>query len=290
METATEQGSTPADSDSARLLARLCRDTTWTQISAIPLRFNAFHPQGMVRLGDRYLMTAVEVLERPVRRDATGDCDRTPGAGIGHLFQFDADGALLRDVPVGEGPLYHPGGLDYDGRCLWVPVAEYRPNGRAILYRVNPQTLRVTEAFRAEDHIGAIVRDRASDRLIGMSWGSRTFYVWNTQGDLLHKVRNPEQFIDFQDCHYVHHGKAVCSGVAGVRIGGSTLQLGGVSLIDLGSLTAINTVPVTPLSPAGHSITRNPVWIEAEGDCLILQAVPDDGCASLLTYRTPPLG
>ena len=32
--------------------------------------------------------------------------------------------------------MYHPGGIDYDGRHIWVPVAEYRPNSRSIIYRV----------------------------------------------------------------------------------------------------------------------------------------------------------
>ena len=35
--------------------------------------------------------------------------------------------------------MYHPGGIDYDGRHIWVSVAEYRPNSRSIVYRIDPE-------------------------------------------------------------------------------------------------------------------------------------------------------
>ena len=65
----------------------------------------------------------------------------TPAGGAGHLFRFDEKGDLLADVPLGEGAIYHPGGIDYDGRHIWVPVAEYRPNSNPIIYRVDPTTM-----------------------------------------------------------------------------------------------------------------------------------------------------
>ena len=47
--------------------------------------------------------------------------------------------------------MYHPGGIDYDGDDIWVPVAEYRPNSRSIVYRVDPETMKATEVFRFAD-------------------------------------------------------------------------------------------------------------------------------------------
>jgi hypothetical protein len=41
---------------------------------------------------------------------------------------------------------------------IWVPVAEYRPDSRSIVYRVDPATLEATEVLRFADHIGGIVR------------------------------------------------------------------------------------------------------------------------------------
>ncbi|WP_248962120.1 hypothetical protein [Sphaerisporangium perillae] len=77
---------------------------------------------------------------------------------------------------------------------------------------------------------------------------------------------------------------------AGPRaVGGQSFQLGAVSLLDLDSLTAINTVPVTALSTAGNSITRNLTWLQANGNSLQLISVPDDGQSTLVTYSTPAL-
>ena len=82
----------------------------------------------------------------------TGDgdlvCDIS-AKGIGHLIAFDAQGNRLDDVTVGDGAnIYHPGGLDYDGRALWTAVAEYRPNKPSIIYRVDPLSLEARPAFR----------------------------------------------------------------------------------------------------------------------------------------------
>jgi hypothetical protein len=99
--------------------------------------------------------------------------DRDTGEGAGHLFKFDKTGKLLADLPLGEGAVYHPGGIDYDGRYIWVPVAEYRPNSSAIVYRVDPATMKATEVFRYRDHIGGIVHNTDDNTLNGVSWGSR---------------------------------------------------------------------------------------------------------------------
>ena len=79
--------------------------------------------------------------------------------------------------------MYHPGGIDYDGKSIWVPVAEYRPNSRAIIYRVDPQAMKATEVFRYGDHIGGIVHNTDDKTLHGVSWGSRRFYSWTLDGD-----------------------------------------------------------------------------------------------------------
>ena len=57
---------------------------------------------------------------------------------------MDASGSLVTDIRVGASEMYHPGGMDYDGTSIWVPVAEYRPNSHSILYSVNPETMSAT--------------------------------------------------------------------------------------------------------------------------------------------------
>ncbi len=79
-------------------------------------------------------MSSVEV-RVPTRRfpEPREGYDRDAGAGVGHLFKMDLAGHLLADLTLGEGTIYHPGGIDYDGKDIWVPVAEYRPNSRSII-------------------------------------------------------------------------------------------------------------------------------------------------------------
>jgi len=48
---------------------------------------------------------------------------------------------LLGQIELTDGAKYHPGGMDYDGEHIWVSVAEYRPNSKRNIYRVDPNTL-----------------------------------------------------------------------------------------------------------------------------------------------------
>jgi Family of unknown function (DUF6454) len=219
------------------------------------------------------------VLEAPVRYpEPVGGYDRTPGKGRGHLFELTLDGRLVRQIELDEGTVYHPGGIDYDGRSLWVPVAEYRPDSRATVYRVDPESLRAREAFRVTDHIGGLVRDRVSGRLHGVSWGSRRFYTWNSRGRQLAVAPNPEHYIDFQDCAYARFAKAVCTGITEYTgPTGTRFELGGIGVVDLDSAMLGAEVPVQTYSAAGHAVTRNPVELEVDGDMLRMYAAPDDG-------------
>ena len=136
---------------------------------------------------------------------------------------------------MGEGAIYHPGGIDYDGTSIWVPLAEYRPDSRAIVYRVDPRTMKATEVLRFADHIGAIVHNTDDRTLHGVSWGSRRFYRWTLDADgrvtnagvAPEKLRtlNTSHYLDYQDCKYAggeadglhrRHGDAPAARRAGV--------------------------------------------------------------------------
>ncbi|WP_017437761.1 DUF6454 family protein [Saccharococcus caldoxylosilyticus] len=273
---------------------QLSRDTKWQQKEKIHLQFHAYHPQGMTRIGDLYYMSSVEIIEKPVKYDQPKDgYDRTPGKGVGHLFVFNKQGKLLKDIQLGEGIIYHPGGIAFDGKSIWVPVAEYRPNSHSIVYKVNDETMKVEEAFRVNDHIGGLVRDAQSGKLIGVSWGSRKFYEWNEKGQQLRVKENSSHFIDYQDCEGVGQGKMVCSGISELPNPATDYskpyELGGLALLDMKRLNTIHEVPLMEFSPQGHVITRNPVFLESAGQGLRLYAVPDDDDASLLVYETTNL-
>ncbi|MCA9540303.1 MAG: hypothetical protein KC620_15500, partial [Myxococcales bacterium] len=159
------------EGDDARLLDRLAAappPADWAMVGKTPLDFATYHPQGLLRVGDRWLLTTVEIRRPPAADD--------PGEGVGHLIAFDDAGHELARVTLGEGKAFHPGGFDLDGEALLVPVAEYRPDSATIVYRVDPQTLAATVAFRVADHIGAIAVDRLDGTVYGMSWGSRRIY------------------------------------------------------------------------------------------------------------------
>src|SRR5580765_983652 len=121
----------------AERVMTLTRSSSWTLVASVPIAFRTFHPQGMVKIGEMLFVSSVEVI------------DRDAGKGVGHLFKIDMAGNLLADLRLGEGAIYHPGGIDYDGHDIWVPVAEYRPDSRSIIYRVDPSTMKATEVFRA---------------------------------------------------------------------------------------------------------------------------------------------
>ncbi|WCK53407.1 DUF6454 family protein [Aneurinibacillus sp. Ricciae_BoGa-3] len=275
----------------ASLFDNLTRNTKWQQKEKIDLQFNNYHSQGLVRVGNLFYMSAVQVTQTPVKYDhPQGGYDRTPGKGIGHLFVFDKQGKLIKDIRLGEGDIYHPGGLDFDGKNIWVPVAQYRPNSESIVYKVDPQAMTATVAFRVHDHIGGLVRDGQNGKIIGNSWGSRKFYEWNEKGQQLLVKENASFYVDYQDGHYVGQGKMILSGVTEfpnpAAGNAKPFELGGLALVDMKTLNTIREVPVTELSPQGHVITRNPVFLEKAGQEMRLYAVPDDDHGSLLVYET----
>jgi hypothetical protein len=255
------------------------RATRWRLVHRIPLRFPTHHPQGLALVGDTMVLSTVEVIEWPVRSPPLDDGhDRTPGRGSGHLLVMDRDGTLRRDIPVGSDTIYHPGGIDVDGESVWVPVAEYRPDSKAIIYRLDVSTSRVTPAFEVDDHISAVVRDRITGNLHGMSWDARTMYAWTSDGNLLARKANEDQLVACQDAGYVGWRKQICTGVARLPTpDGGSYELGSIVLRDLRDNRILHQIPFPYFSRSGHVMTRNPVAMEIAGGRLRLLAAPDDG-------------
>src|SRR5207249_8839030 len=95
---------------------KLTRAVKWNPVAAIPIAFNTYHPQGMVKIGDTYFVSTVDIRKQTTRYPQLQDgYDRDTGEGVGHLIKFDAKGNLITDLTLGEGSVYHPGGMDYDG-------------------------------------------------------------------------------------------------------------------------------------------------------------------------------
>ena len=282
----------------AERIQKLTRAVRWQPVAEIPINFKTFHPQGMVKIGDAFFVSSVEIIKPTTRYPEPKDgYDRDTGEGAGHLFKIDAKGNLVGSVKLGEGTIYHPGGIDYDGRHIWVAVAEYRPNSRSIIYRVDPKAMSAVEVFRFADHIGGIVHNTDDRTLHGVSWGSRRFYKWtlgrdgkvtnaNVPPEKL-RVPNRANYIDYQDCHYLGGRHMLCSGLNNYRIkaDGPAFPLGGLELVDLKTDQAVYQVPVELWSPSGKPMTQNPFWVEASDNGLRAYFMPDDDKSTLFVFE-----
>ncbi len=274
----------------------LTRDTQWTLVASVPIRFRTFHPQGMVKIGETIFISSVEVTVPTKRFPApVNGMDRDTGEGVGHLFKLDASGNLVTDIRIGEKTMYHPGGMDYDGTSIWVPVAEYRPNSRSIVYRVNPQTMSATEVLRVNDHIGGLAYDTDDNTLHGVSWGSRRFYRWKidrgeVRGASQQKAAalNPSHYVDYQDCKYAGRHRMLCTGVSELRVPSNVwpFRLGGVDLIDLRDGRPLHQAPVLLWTTGGLDMTHNPAWFEATATGLRAYFIPEDDRSTMYVYDT----
>lgn len=258
----------------AERVMTLTRASRWTPVASVPIAFRTFHPQGMVKIGETLFVSSVEVI------------DRDEGKGVGHLFKIDKAGTLIADLRLGEGALYHPGGIDYDGRHIWVPVAEYRPDSRTIVYRVDPATMTATEAFRVADHVGAIVHNTDEDTLHGVSWGSRRFYRWTIGGASRGVTLNTSHYLDYQDCKYAGSRRMLCTGVTEIRQtrGAPAFRLGGIDLVSLADGRPLHQAPVLLWTAGGLDMTHNPVWIEPSAAGLRAYFMPEDDRSTLYIY------
>ena len=279
-------------------IEKLTRNTQWTQKAAIALQFPTHHPQGMLKVGDAFFVSSVEITKPTTRFSEPKDgYDRDTGEGVGHLFKVDAQGKLIAGVTLGEGTIYHPGGIDFDGQHIWVAVAEYRPNSQSIIYKVDPETLKATEVLRFKDHIGGIVHNTDDKSLHGVSWGSRRFYKWTLDGDgrvtnagaapEQLRVINPALYIDYQDCHYIGMSRMLCSGLNNYRAtkDGPIFRLGGFEVVDLRDNRPVYQVPIELWSPSGLPMTQNPFWVEPTADGVRAHFIPDDDKSVLFTYE-----
>jgi Family of unknown function (DUF6454) len=284
----------------AQLFEQVTRNTAWKLVNSVRLQAQTWHTEGIVKLGDRWIVSSVQVTEPTVKYpdgQIIDGTDRTPGAGFGHIMRFAADGRLLSDRVLNPpGALeYHPGGLDYDGRSVWVTLAQYRPNSTATFLRVDPRTLAATPVLRAHDHYGGVVNDTQRHQLVTLNWGSRAAASWrlpsrrplNGFAAPVSVVRNPSHFVDYQDCKYLgrvpaeRHPLMLCGGITQY----GSFQLGGVALLDTETLKPDWEIPITTLSPAGNVVTRNPIDVDVVNGKLRLYLAPDDDTTTVFTYE-----
>lgn len=283
-----------AAADLATAFSALDGSTTWEKVGdGVRVEFEDHHPQGMLKIGDIFYISTVRIAERPAPYETPQDgYDRSPGKGTGFLLKVSAEGKLLDQVELGEGDMYHPGGIDFDGTSIIVPVAEYRPNSAAIVYRVDPETLEAREILRFGDHLGGVTVDREGRRLHAVSWGSRRFYAWDLGDDgapvtaEAEPVANPSFYIDYQDCHYAGPARMLCGGLN--RYGpeeASRVAVGGLDLVDLERNAPVRQLPVKLWLRPDLVMTNNPQFCEPGEAALDCWFAPEDDATVIYHYR-----
>ena len=130
--------------------------------SSIRLRSPVYHPQGMTKVAGHFYVSAVEVIERPQRLPRP-DAERVKGRGRGHLFKFDKRGNLVGQTILGEGSIYHPGGIDYDGKHLLVR---------------EPVELKDTEVELAHQLVAKLSRESFAQRCVCTRRGFAQLVAW----------------------------------------------------------------------------------------------------------------
>jgi hypothetical protein len=264
----------------------LSASTRWRLIEEIKVGFETHHPQGMAVVGDRIYVSSVEVI------------DRAQEQGRGYVFEMDHGGNLLRTLDVSGGKRYHPGGIDFDGEWLWVPVAEYKPDSSSVILAIDIETMTAHEVLRFDDHLGGVVHDRDRGVLVANSWGSRRFYRWETTttngrpavADAVSEpIPNPSHYVDFQDGQWVRGTPyMIATGLKRYRVPGRegfTFALGGAELFDLRDLRPAHQVAVPLWEHPELPLTQNPVYFENRSEGLRAYFMPADNTSTLHVYE-----
>ena len=221
-----EQRFSTQDDETTSAFRLLTKSIHWQLTDIIEIDFQAYHTQGLVKIGDIFYVSAVEIIEKTKTFGKTDNLwdfslTRTAGKGRGWLFKFNSRGKLLDKTELTNAEAFHPGGIDFDGQYIWVPVAEYRPNSNSDIYRIDPNTMQATLSFRVKDHIGNIIHNPARNTFHGTSWGGRRIYEWQVlideKGfgaiDRESWTPNSTHYVDYQDCHYKGVNYMLCGGL-----------------------------------------------------------------------------
>jgi len=255
-----------------------------------------YHTEGMVKIGDNFFISSTETGIAPIS-NPTGQ--RTPGTGLAHLTKYNSAGKKEWDVTWGAGisdPVYHPGGIDYDGKYIWIPIAEYRPDSFSKIYRFDPNTRKSVNVFNVTEHIGALVHNVKENTLIGLTWNSDKFDTWklgkNFQPIESHSQRNPEiatgTFTAYQDCQYIGPTWMLCVGpgpgssastdsltFAKSGIGLFNIKFGKISLVHWLQLpTWVNSRLANDILYKELPLTDNAFTVEVKGNNLQFYFAP----------------
>jgi len=181
------------DNSTERPLKTLLTTTKVEFRHAVPLKFDTYHVQGLEVTEQSFFVTSVD---KESKR--------------GWLFKINrkaANPVVKKDLT--DSTLIHPGGLQFDGRFLWLPNAEYDRDGPSKILALDTCSLVIERSFQVDDHIGAVASD-GKDRLFGVNWDALQFHVWDFEGNPLQTIDSPTSMA-YQDIKFVA-GRLLCNG------------------------------------------------------------------------------
>lgn len=227
-------------------------------LQTIPLEGDTHHVQGIAVDNNRLYLTSVD---RAARK--------------GFLFEYELpSGRRLRSVELQQGAMFHPGGLDQDDTSLYIPVAEYRANSRALIERRSKQSLALISSFEVPDHIGALAVSSTSLTLV--NWDARTFYTYSLEGKLISSKPNPNP-TRYQDIKF-RYGAIIASGLLPKpHRSGLVEWLDPESLMPLDSLPFDRTDRNTPFNNEGMDLRDGLIYL-----------LPEDSPSRLFVFKPQP--
>jgi hypothetical protein len=246
----------------------------WELVDSLELKLETDHPQGLLRIGDRWFLSSV----RFQKTDAGKPDPSTVGQGF--LIELERDGEALKEVgrlELCDGLVYHPGGMASEGTVIYVPVSEYRPDSSCHIYKVDVEKFEVLgEPVQFPDHLGALAIDPERQRIFGMSWAARKIYIWDYEWNLLYMNLNPIENVAYQDMDFVGGNTLACGGVWTFDLGGQQVEIGGLDLIDATTWLPHHRIMVTTRTHTGRLLVNNAFSHKLNYPDLFLIFVPDD--------------
>lgn len=200
----------PVDFDGQlKVLKNLAPFSEWKFRKSIPLQFEAFHPQGVVKLGYTFYLTSVDSSNEK-----------------GYLFIFNETGKEISHRVFQEGNRFHAGGIDYDfdTDSLWIPLSEYREKSSADILKYDLKSTQVEHVVQMSDHIGSLALEKNNGQkyLRLFNWNSLAVYsaLLNALGEPVLPFQSffhPSFYSNFayQDCKGLQDGYVLCGGTDG---------------------------------------------------------------------------
>src|SRR5262245_4748384 len=207
------------DSEQIDLLMNIETFDKWINVANINLPFETYHPQGIVKIGDSFFLTAID------------------NNAAGYLIKFDATAGVssrtatfTRQVRLADPSFrnrIHPGGIDYDPATnrIWCPLAEKTPDTSASILTINPDDLSYDNVGYILDHLGTTIVDaeNARIRMIDYHTGMYSFQL-KRDGIFPSDVHTADKFvlsnepIEYQDCKHLGKKYALCAGTGPHRV------------------------------------------------------------------------